>query len=145
VRIEKRRTLVVSIVCTCLALCLCLILVSLKTPSLPSQSGSVRDSANCLDDRFPPSADVSGLDRPASCIGMQQVTGLFGKPQQINRTMTAHSEGDQYVYGGHYLYFEDFGLSVIEPRRPGGSRPGPALNIRCSYRWAERCDMFMVR
>lgn len=50
-------------------------------------------------------------------IGMtkEEVLEIFGEPKDINRTITADSVSEQWVYsGGIYLYFEDGILTTIQ-------------------------------
>lgn len=50
-------------------------------------------------------------------IGMSQTAVLesnWGKPLRINRTTTARTEREQWVYDGGYLYFENGVLTTIQ-------------------------------
>lgn len=50
-------------------------------------------------------------------IGMSQsevIASSWGKPNHVNRTVTARGTHEQWVYGGGYLYFEDGVLTSIQ-------------------------------
>jgi hypothetical protein len=50
-------------------------------------------------------------------IGMtkaQVIGSSWGKPRDINRTITARGTQEQWVYGGGYLYFQDDILTTIQ-------------------------------
>lgn len=50
-------------------------------------------------------------------IGMskaQVIGSMWGKPRKVNRTTTAYSESEQWVYDGGYLYFTDGVLTAIQ-------------------------------
>ncbi len=51
-------------------------------------------------------------------IGMskeQALASSWGKPQKVNRTISAYGEREQWVYGGsNYLYFENGTLTSIQ-------------------------------
>lgn len=50
-------------------------------------------------------------------IGMVQeevIMSSWGRPRHVNRTVTAGSVREQWVYGGGYLYFEDGRLTAIQ-------------------------------
>lgn len=63
-------------------------------------------------------AAKAAAKRQGVTIGMskEQVLGSsWGKPQNVNRTINAYGEREQWVYGGrNYLYFENGTLTSIQ-------------------------------
>ncbi len=49
-------------------------------------------------------------------LGMtkDQVLLSWGKPKNINRTVTLHGAKEQWVYDKQYLYFEDGNLAAYQ-------------------------------
>ena len=61
--------------------------------------------------------DLAKRKREGVSIGMSKeevIQSSWGRPRNINRTITARGEHEQWVYGGGYLYFEDGVLKTIQ-------------------------------
>jgi hypothetical protein len=63
-------------------------------------------------------AEAARKKKPGASIGMtaEQVRDgtSWGRPDHINRTITAHGISEQWVYGGGYLYFNNGVLTAMQ-------------------------------
>jgi len=68
----------------------------------------------------PQETDAQRIQRAISArqvmIGMTAMQCLqsWGRPDDINRTITANGRHEQWVYGSKYLYFDDGVLTTIQ-------------------------------
>jgi hypothetical protein len=69
-------------------------------------------------------AEAAREKKPGAIIGMtaEEVRAgtSWGRPNHINRTITANGISDQWVYGGGYLYFSN---GVLTAMQTSNSRP----------------------
>jgi len=84
-------------------------------------SAQLRSSADALDNKMAAEAERQRLAKARKegvRIGMttkQVLESSWGKPESVNRTTTARSVNEQWVYGGgSYLYFDDGVLTAIQ-------------------------------